>query len=66
MKWWKRYKTPETVEVYQDNDGRWRWRAISGNGRVLDASEQGYASKGYAIGKAKRYVEAFGGTITAP
>ena len=63
MKWWKKFKTPETVEVYQDADGRWRWRAVAGNGKVLDASEQSYATKYYANGKAQRYAEAFGGTV---
>lgn len=60
MRWFKRVKTPTAVEVYEDATGRWRWRAVAKNNRVVDASEQGYASKHYAIGKAERYREAFG------
>jgi uncharacterized protein YegP (UPF0339 family) len=66
MKWWKRFKTPDKVEVYQDAEGRWRWKAIAGNGKIIDASEQSYASKYYATGKAERYAEAFGAAVITP
>lgn len=31
------------VEYYQDAAGKWRWRAIAGNGRVVADSAQGYS-----------------------
>lgn len=59
MAWWNRTKTPVRVEVYPDAGGKWRWRAVARNGKVLDAAEQGYATKHYATGKAERYRDAF-------
>ena len=53
---WKR-KRPARVEVYTDAENRWRWRAIAGNGRVVAAAEQGYASKYYAATKALPYAD---------
>jgi hypothetical protein len=46
--------------VYEDAEGRWRWRAIARNSRVVGAAEQGYASKYYASTKAKQYAEVLG------
>lgn len=59
MAWWRRIKTPKTVQVYMDEAGKWRWKALSGNNKTVDASEQGYSSKYYAMNKATRYAEAF-------
>lgn len=40
---------PPKVYVYRDSGGRrWRYRAISGNNRIVDASEQSFGSKRYA------------------
>ncbi len=60
MSWWKRFKAPKAVEVYKDADSKWRWRAVAKNGKIIDASEQGYSTKRYAIGKAERYAETYG------
>lgn len=30
---------------YQDDSGQWRWQVRSANGRVIDASSEGFASK---------------------
>ena len=42
------------LQVYADGAGRWRWRHIAGNGRIDNASEQGYRWRSYATWKAKR------------
>lgn len=42
------------VYVKQDSRGKWRWKAVAANGRVDNASEQGYRSKWYAKRKALR------------
>ena len=66
MPWWKRNKqetTLTTVTVYKDKADKWRWTAKTANGKIVDASEQGYSSKSYATKKATRYAEAFDGTI---
>ena len=57
MPFWKRNIRVATVEVYEDASGKWRWRSVAKNGKVVDASEQGYSTKRYAIGKAERYAE---------
>jgi len=31
--------------LYKDNEGKWRWRAIAKNGRIVAASHQGYVNK---------------------
>lgn len=37
--------TKYRLEVYLDTAGKWRWKAISPNGKILGASSQGFASK---------------------
>lgn len=32
-------------DVYEDQAGEWRWRALAGNGRILADSAEGYASE---------------------
>lgn len=65
MNWLKRLKAPKTVEVYKDAEGKYRWRAVAKNGKVIDASEQGYSTKRYATSKAERYAESHGLEVTA-
>lgn len=36
--------SPFVFKVYRDDEGRWRWRAQSANGRILADSGQGYDS----------------------
>jgi uncharacterized protein YegP (UPF0339 family) len=41
-------------EFYQDNAGKWRWRAVSiANGKIVGASSEGFESKQGAINNAK-------------
>lgn len=37
--------TKYRLEVYPDTTGKWRWRAVSPNGKTLGSSGQGFASK---------------------
>ncbi len=48
------FVTPDghRFEIYRSDDGRWRWHAKARNGRVVNASEQGYKSRYYASLKA--------------
>ena len=32
-------------EIYEDASGKWRWRLITPNGRIIGASSQGYIDK---------------------
>ena len=33
------------LEIYLDTAGKWRWRAVSTNGKIVGSSSQGFASK---------------------
>jgi uncharacterized protein YegP (UPF0339 family) len=46
-------KDPGKCEIYKDNEGKWRWRAIAQNGRIVAASHQGYVNKADCIENAK-------------
>lgn len=32
------------VDVYEDEQGEWRWRLVDGNGRIVADSAEGYDS----------------------
>lgn len=32
-------------DVYEDQAGEWRWRAVAGNGKIVADGAEGYASK---------------------
>ncbi len=49
---WADSMKPHRLVLKRDARGRWRWRAIAGNNRVVGASEQGYRSKRWAVRKA--------------
>jgi uncharacterized protein YegP (UPF0339 family) len=42
-----------TWEFYEDAAGKWRWRRTAGNGVIVGASTQGYASKQHCIENAE-------------
>lgn len=41
-------------EFYQDRKGKWRWKRIAPNGRIVGASTEGYSSRANCIANAKR------------
>lgn len=41
--------TGDISERYRDNEGSWRWRRQSPNGKVVAASTEGYANEADAI-----------------
>ena len=41
-------------EFYKDSAGKWRWRRIAGNGRIVGASSEGYVNKSDCIENARR------------
>lgn len=41
-------------EFYLDAVGKWRWRRIASNGRVVGASTEGYENKSDCIANARR------------
>jgi uncharacterized protein YegP (UPF0339 family) len=38
-------KRQPKIEVYQDNDGDWRWQVIAANGRIVGVSSEGYRKR---------------------
>ena len=40
-------------QIYKDNEGKWRWRAVANNGKIVAASSQGYVNKSDCIDNAK-------------
>jgi uncharacterized protein YegP (UPF0339 family) len=42
------------VHVYRDAAGKYRWRAVAGNGEVIGDSGQGYVRRGYCAGMARK------------
>lgn len=51
------FEVPErndTLYVYTDKAGKWRWQLLAGNGEIVAASSQGYASKANAERNARR------------
>ena len=38
------------VHVYRNAAGKYRWRAVAGNGEVIGDSGQGYVRRGYCAG----------------
>jgi len=49
------FVTPDghRFSIYESSNGLWHWRARAANGRIVNASEQGYRSKYYAALKAR-------------
>ena len=45
----------DTVEVFRDNAGEWRWHRQAANGRIVAASGEGFQDRGYAIESAQQY-----------
>jgi uncharacterized protein YegP (UPF0339 family) len=43
------------IEVYKDDKGEWRWRAIAPNGRVVAVAGEGFKHRTWAITSAETY-----------
>lgn len=41
------YAPRDTVEVFQDRNGEWRWRRKAGNREVIATCGEGYVSKAH-------------------
>ena len=39
----------DTVEVFRDSKGEYRWHRKSENGRIVSDSGEGYADKGHTL-----------------
>ena len=49
-----KYKQKDQCQVYK-SAGKWYWRAIASNGRIVGASSQGYNNKSDCIDNLRRY-----------
>lgn len=45
---------PDTIKVYPDEAGEWRWRRIAPNGELVSESGEGYTRKDDAMDAADR------------
>jgi uncharacterized protein YegP (UPF0339 family) len=52
----------DKVSYYRDTNGKWRWRRIASNGRIVADSGQGYTRKSDAFAAGTR-VNAAGYTV---
>jgi uncharacterized protein YegP (UPF0339 family) len=41
-------------EFYKDAQGKWRWRRIASNGKIVGASTEGYSNRQDCVNNAKR------------
>ena len=41
-------------EFYRDTRKEWRWRRVASNGRIVDASTEGYSNRSDCIANAER------------
>ena len=39
----------DKAELYEDDDGEWRWRAKSSNGQIVASSGEGYQNHADAL-----------------
>lgn len=46
--------TRDTVTVYRDKTGDWRWRRVAANGRVVATSGEGYRNRAHAEKMARK------------
>lgn len=44
----------DKLEIYKDAAGKWRWRKVASNGRIVASSSQGYVNKSDCISNANR------------
>ena len=44
----------DTVAIYRDRDGEWRWRRTAPNGNIIADSAEGYNNRAFCEQMAKR------------
>lgn len=44
----------DTVQVFKDDHGEWRWRRLASNGLITAVSGEGYKNRQHAIRMARR------------
>jgi len=44
-------------QVYQDAEGKWRWRAVANNNRIVADSGQGYTTRGDTFKAIRRFMQ---------
>lgn len=44
----------DTISIFKDADGEWRWRRVASNGRIVGASTESYKNKQDCIDNANR------------
>lgn len=52
-------KRKPRTEQYLDEAGKWRWRVVAGNGRIISTSSQGYVNRGDCTDSIRITGEAF-------
>jgi uncharacterized protein YegP (UPF0339 family) len=44
----------DTWLIYQDAEGKWRWRRTADNGRIVGASTESYSNRSDCVANARR------------
>ena len=44
----------DKLEVYKDKKGEWRWKVKAANGKIVEASTEGYKNKEDCVSNSKR------------
>lgn len=44
----------DTVHIYRDTAGEWRWRRTTPNGRIVSTSGEGYRNRAHAKRMARK------------
>jgi uncharacterized protein YegP (UPF0339 family) len=49
-----------TFWIYQDNKGKWRWRLLARNKKIVADGAEGYSSKANVVRAVKRFMAMMG------
>jgi uncharacterized protein YegP (UPF0339 family) len=47
-------ETKDRWEFYRDARNEWRWRRVARNGKIVDASTEGYTKRSACVSNARR------------
>lgn len=42
-------RKPSHLKIYRDRAGKWRWRLVAGNGKIVADSGQGYSRRDHVV-----------------